>query len=124
MVNHKYGEFADKQISEIKQILRKRIFFLLLVAEDEVKFGKTKFPEINLEQASTALLWRISGLNKLLGEPVEIVTLLSLLEEALNNLKTDFDFVKYRKLILDAGAEVLKITSSDESKVPNLHFEN
>ena len=108
MVNHKYGEFADMQISEIKQILRKRIFFLLVVAEDT-----SQFPDVNLPLAHTTLMWKISGLNQLLGEPVELVTVLSLLEEALNNLKTDFDFAKYRKLILDAGAEVLKIPASD-----------
>ena len=110
MYNHKYGEFADMQISEIKEILRKRIFFLLLVAEDLE--AKTKFPEVDLEQANTTLLWRISGLNQLLGEPVELVTVLSLLEEAKNTIKPDFDFAKYRKLILDAGAEVGKIQSA------------
>lgn len=110
MYNHKYGEFADMQISEIKEILRKRIFFLLLVAEDLE--AKTKFPEVDLEQANTTLLWRISGLNQLLGEPVELVTVLSLLEEAKNTIKPDFDFAKYRKLILDAGAEVGKIKSA------------
>lgn len=116
MVTHKYGEFADMQISEIKKVLRGRIFFLLLVAEDEVKFGKTKFPEINLEQASTTLSWRISGLNKLLGEPVEIVTLLSLLEEAKQIIYEEtFNFEKYRKLILDAGAEVMKIACPNEN---------
>lgn len=108
MVNHKYGEFADMQISEIKQILRKRIFFLLVVAED-----MSQFPDVNLPLAHTTLMWKISGLNQLLGEPVELVTVLSLLEEALINLKTDFDFAKYRKLILDAGAEILKIPASN-----------
>ena len=95
MYNHKYGEFADMQISEIKEILRKRIFFLLLVAEDLET--KEKFPEVNLEQANTTLLWRISGLNELLGNPTELVTVLN--------------FAKYRKLILDAGAEIMKIAS-------------
>ena len=109
MYNHKYGEFADMQISEIKEILRKRIFFLLLVAEDLET--KTKFPEVNLEQANTTLLWRISGLNDLLGTPKELVTVLSLLEEAKNIIDDqNFDFAKYRKLILDAGAEVMKIS--------------
>ena len=108
MYNQKYGEFADKQISEIKEILRKRIFFLLLVAEDLET--KTKFPKVNLEQANTTLLWRISGLNDLLGEPPELVTVLSLLEEAKNSITENFDFAKYRKLILDAGAEVMKIS--------------
>lgn len=110
MYSHKYGEFADMQIKEIKEILRKRIFFLLLVAEDLE--AKTKFPEVDLEQANTTLLWRISGLNELLGEPTELVTVLSLLEEARNTIKPDFDFGKYRKLILDAGAEVMKIQSA------------
>ena len=120
MISHKYGEFSDLQISEIKQVLRKRIFFLLLVAEDLET--KEKFPEVNLEQANTTLLWRIAGLNELLGEPTELVTVLSLLEEALNTIKTNFDFVKYRKLILDAGAEIMKIPSSSETKVQNLHL--
>lgn len=110
MYAHKYGEFADMQIAEIKEILRKRIFFLLLVAEDLET--KEKFPEVNLEQANTTLLWRISGLNELLGEPTELVTVLSLLEEAKNSITEDFDFSKYRKLILDAGAEVMKIQSA------------
>ena len=108
MYSHKYGEFADMQISKIKEVLRKRIFFLLLVADDEIKNNKTDFPEIDLMQANTTLLWRISGLNELLGNPTELVTVLSLLEEAKNTITEDFDFSKYRKLILDAGAEVIK----------------
>lgn len=116
MVTHKYGEFADMQISEIKQILRKRIFFLLLVAEDEAKTNKTKFPDINLAQANTTILWRISGLNELLGSPTELVTVLSLLEEAKNNYINNFDYEKYRKLILDAGAEVMNIATTDKSQ--------
>ena len=125
MVNHKYGEFADMQISKIKQIIRKRIFFLLLVAEDEVKTNKTKFPDVNLEQANTTLLWRLSGLNELLGTPTELVIILSLLEEAKNTIQPDnFDYKKYRKLILDAGAEVMNIACPNEDEVQNLHLES
>lgn len=121
MYPHKYGEFADMQISEIKEILRKRIFFLLLVAEDYKINQGTKYPEINLTQANTTLLWRISGLNDLLGNPLELVTVLSLLEEAKNTIPEDLDFktfnyVKYRKLILDAGAEIMKLASSPEKQ--------
>lgn len=108
MVKHKYGEFADMQISEAKEYIRKRIFFLLLVAED---LGtREKFPDIDLSQAHESVMWRISGLNELLLEPPCLVHALSLLEEAKNNLiKDEFDFRKYRKLILDAGAEISKI---------------
>ena len=114
MYQHKYGEFADKQIDEIKEILRHRIFFLLLVAEDEAKNNKVEYPHIDLIKANTSLLWRISGLNELLGNPIELVTVLSLLEEAKNTIKGDnFNFKKYRKLILDAGEEIMKIASSN-----------
>lgn len=114
MYQHKYGEFADKQIDEIKEILRHRIFFLLLVAEDEAKNNKVEYPHIDLMKANTSLLWRISGLNELLGNPIELVTVLSLLEEAKNTIEGDnFNFKKYRKLILDAGEEIMKIASSN-----------
>ena len=122
MYPHKYGKFTDMQISEIKEILRKRIFFLLLVAEDLE--AKVKFPEVDLEQANTTLLWRISGLNELLGEPIELVTVLSLLEEAKNTIKPDFDFAKYRKLILDAGAEVMKIADTPKEKCAKIAHHN
>ena len=114
MYPHKYGEFADMQISDITKDLRKRIFFLLLYAEDME--SKTNFPNVDLKQANTSLLWRISGLNALLGKPKELVIVLSLLEEANNIIDNqNFDFAKYRKLILDAGAEIIKIApSSDE----------
>lgn len=115
MYPHKYGEFTDMQISEIKEVLRKRIFFLLLVAEDLE--AKVKFPEVDLEQANTTLLWRISGLNDLLGKPTELVTVLSLLEEARNTIYQNFDFAKYRKLILDAGAEIMKIADTPKKEV-------
>lgn len=117
MVEHKYGEFAEQQFDEAKNVLRKRIFFLLLVAEDN-----NEFPNINLETAHTSLLWQLSGLNTLLGQPKELVDVLSLLEEALNNLKTDFNFEKYRKLILDAGAGISKIALSDNIKLQDLRL--
>lgn len=110
MISHKYGKFESHQISETKELLQKRIFFLLLVAEDLDK--RIKFPDVDLEAAHVGVMWRISGLNDLLGQPQEIVNVLSLLEEANNVIKSDFDFQKYRKLILDAGAEVMKIKES------------
>ena len=110
MLQHKYGEFTDKQMSEIKHTLRKKIYFLLLVAEDT---DCSKFPDVNILEAHTSLLWLISGLNELLGEPPEIVTVLSLLEEAKNMIANNFDFSKYRKLILDAGAKVQDIPETD-----------
>lgn len=115
MYTYKYGEYSSQQISETKNIIRKRIFFLLLVAEDLET--RIKFPNIDLKEAHTSLLWQISGFNKLLGEPQEIVTVMSLLEEAKDLIKEDFDFIKYRKLILDAGAKVADIPEVRSAKV-------
>lgn len=108
MYPHKYGNFEDMQISEVKKYIRKKIFFLLLLAEDMET--REKYPEIDIVKAHTGIIWRVSGLNDLLLKPPELVHALSLLEEAKNNLiKDEFDFKIYRKLILDAGAEIDKI---------------
>ena len=108
MIKHKYGEFADLQFDEAKESIRKRIFFLLLLGEDIYK-QTNKYPDIDVYQAYKSLMWELSGLNELLGEPKEIITVLSLLEEAKINLETDFNWEKYRKLILDAGAKIEKV---------------
>lgn len=110
-MRHKYGSFSKRQIADTKVFIQKRIFFLLLVAEDLET--KSKFPNVDLLKAHTCLMYRISGLNDLLGQPQEIVNILSLLEEALKLIKNEFDFATYRKLILDAGAEVDKIPESE-----------
>ena len=110
-MKHKYGSFDAKQISETKKSIRKRIFFLLLIAEDLET--KSKFPDMDLYEAHVNLMYLISGFNELLGKPQEIVNVLCRLEEALKIIKPEFDFATYRKLILDAGAEVLKIPESE-----------
>lgn len=108
MVQHKYGEFADMQVTDAIEYIRKRIFFLLLVAEDLET--RVKFPDVDLQKAHDSVMWVVSGLNDLLNKPSALVTALSRLEEAKNNLiKDEFDFKKYRKLILDAGAEISNI---------------
>lgn len=109
---HKYGTFSKKQIAQTKEYIRKKIYFLLLVAEDAEE--KTKFPEVDLLAAHNNLMYRISGFNELLNRPKEIVLVLSLLEEAKNLIGKDFNFALYRKLILDAGAEVLKVKEESE----------
>ena len=57
-----------------------------------------------------SLMRKISGLNELLFCPTEIVTMLSLLEAALiESNRENFDYQIYRKLVLDAHAEIDKI---------------
>lgn len=107
-----YGTFSQEQISETKINLRKKIFFLLLFVDPKTK---DNYPNVDIKQAFYSLIHRISGLNTLLGEQQELVTVLSLLQEAINIYDTeDFEFSTYRKLILDAGAEIMKLKEVSE----------
>ena len=103
-MKHKYGNFTTTQISSTKKLLRKQIFFLLLCADPKTK---DDYKHINLNDAFKGLLYKLNGLNSILGEPQELVDVISLLEEALIQYnESKFDFQIYRKLILNAGSIV------------------
>lgn len=107
MVKHKYGTFNTKQIREMKETIRKQIFFLLLLADPATK---GQYPDVDIKRAFDNLMFKINGLNSLLSYPSEIVEILSVLESAREELdKPELDFETYRKLVLDAGATVQKI---------------
>lgn len=106
-MRYKYGDFTQKQISETKELMRKQIFFLLLYADPK---NAEQYSGINVDEAIESELSSIGGLSDLLGNPQEIVTIQSLLCAALSeHRKTNFNWKKYRKLILDAGNKVLRI---------------
>lgn len=107
MWKHKYGEFQENQVEDTKRFIRKQIYFLLLCVDPETK---DEYKEIDVAVAFDGILRKISGLNSILFYPSELVKVISLLEAALLEYKSsDFQFGVYRKLILDAGNEVLKI---------------
>lgn len=111
-MKHKYGEFSKKQIAEMKERIRKRIFFLLVLADPE---KNEEHKNVDICVSFRSVMTFLGGLNSLLHYPVEIVTILSLLEAALIELKQnefnilDFRHSTYRKLILDAVNEVSSI---------------
>lgn len=107
-MKHLYGEFSVNQMIETKESLRKSIFFLLLIVDPKTC---SKYETISVDNTFLNLLYKLSGLNSILGEPPEIVMVLSLLQQAWTEYqkKDDFNFQVYRKLVLDAGNEVLKI---------------
>ena len=102
----KYGKYSSAQIASIKRSVQKSIFFLLLYVDPETR---DNYPNINVEEAFKGLQLRLSGLNSILLEPPELAKTMSYLESALQVYNGDFDFMCYRKLILDAGAEIMKI---------------
>lgn len=104
---HKYGEFPPRQAAEYKEKMRKQIFFLLLIVDPNTK---DEYGDVDVEEAFDNVLRTFGGFNELLGCPMQMVVVLSMLSAARMELrKKDFSFGIYRKLILDAGSEVLKI---------------
>lgn len=93
-MRHLYGNFSAEQIHQQKENLHNSIHWLLLYKEQ-------KYP--HLSNYIKSLMLRISGLNRLLNEPAELVTLLSILQ-AINDMNDspNCDFKTYRKLVLDA----------------------
>lgn len=114
-MKYEYGEFSDEQISKTKVKLRKQIFFLLLVVDPKTA---ANYPEVDPKAAIENMLQTLGGLNRLLGYPEQIVTISSTLMAALIEYeKEDFNFDNYRKLILDAGSNVLKIAEEKDAVV-------
>lgn len=109
----KYGEYSKNQIASVKLYIRKSIFFLLLYVDSNTK---EIYQGVDVENAFQSLQLKLNGLNKILLEPPELVIVMSLLESALSEYKkNDFNFKVYRKLILDAGSEIMKICEIPEN---------
>nr|DAZ81453.1 MAG TPA: hypothetical protein [Caudoviricetes sp.] len=104
-----YGHFDDKQFEDYKVKLHKDLFWLLLYKDPKTK---DEF-NVDFDKYFINLMLRIDGLNKILDYPVEIITIMSLLQAAWDEAHQDedFDYQSYRKLILDAHHEVDKINS-------------
>ena len=103
-MKHLYGEFTEEQIVQAKKSLRSSIFFLLLCVD---KKTACEYEGIDINKSFNGLLLKIGGMNDLLMNPPELVTVLSLLQAAMTEYNNpEFNFKTYRKLILDAGAEV------------------
>lgn len=104
-----YGQFDDEQIEKYKTKLHKEMFWLLLYKDPKTK---DEFANIDFENYFINLMKRIDGINVILFNPVEIVSIMSILQAAFHETKkSDFDFKVYRKLILDAHSLVDQINS-------------
>lgn len=105
-----YGHFDDQQFEDYKVKLHKDLFWLLLYKDPKTK---DKFINVDFDKYFINLMLRIDGLNEILSYPVEIITIMSLLQAARDESRkgADFDYQSYRKLILDAHHEVDKINT-------------
>lgn len=108
-MNTIYGHFDDTQFEEYKEKLHKEMFWLLLYKDPKTK---DEFKNVDFEKYFVNLMKKRDGLNALLSYPVEIVSIMSLLQAALNETRIEeFNYFSYRKLILDAHSLVDKINS-------------
>jgi hypothetical protein len=106
-MKHLYGEFTQNQIAETKKSLRGSIFFLLLCVD---KRTSHEYEEVDVNKSFKGLLLKLGGLNQLLMNQPELVTVMSLLQAAMSEYNSsEFNYKTYRKLILDAGSEVDKL---------------
>ena len=102
-----YGHFSNSQFERFKTKLHKELFWLLLYKDPSTK---DQYQNVNFEKYFNGLMRKINGLNELLFYPTEIVSIMSLLQAALQETeKESFDYSVYRKLILDAHSLVDKI---------------
>ena len=110
-MKHTYGEYTEDQVAEFKQRIRKKIYFLLLSVDYNTA---DQFKYINKKQAFKSLLYELGGASRVFFQPEQIVECINLLEEARDELFGEgFNYKKYRKLILDAGAAIERIKEVD-----------
>lgn len=106
-MEYKYGDFTSEQITATKEKMRKQIFFLLLVVDPKTSH---EYAYVDVDAAFENILTTFGGLNDLLNYPQELVEVMTLLNAAYLEYKaSDFEWERYRKLILNAGCTVLKI---------------
>jgi hypothetical protein len=102
-----YGNYNDEQFEQYKIQLHKEMFWLLLYKDPNTQ---NKYKDIDFEKYFVNLMKKIDGLNEILLYPIEIISIMSLLQAALiETRKENFDYKAYRKLILDAHSLVDEI---------------
>lgn len=87
--------------------MHKELFWLLLYKDPKTY---NEYSNVDFEKYFIGVMKKIDGFNELMYNPVEIVSVLSLLQAAYKESKKDsFNWGMYRKLILDAHNLIDKI---------------
>lgn len=97
-----YGEFTDEQINKTV-ISRHSDIHKLLLYKDRNITEQIFNSEEDFVNYFTNLLFRFGGLNELLGEPKEMVSLMSTLQGAYREIRNPkkYKFWRFRRAILD-----------------------
>lgn len=96
-----YGNLSDSQVHSNENDLIDQIFSLLPAKEQN---------DVNLNYMFDTILFRINGLNDLLCNPPELITVMSNLQAA----RTETEFKLYRKAILDSCSTIHKLMNDSD----------
>lgn len=96
-----YGEFSDKQIELNAQKMHAEVHKLLLHKDNKITEQIFQSEEDFLSYFKN-LLFRFGGLNRILGEPTTMVALMSTLQAAYDEVRGDYHWNTFRRLIFDA----------------------
>ena len=101
MMEYIYGEFTDEQINEAVKQMHSDIHRLLLYKDNNIE-EKIFDSDEDYIKYFTNLLFRFGGLNELLGEPQQMVSLMSTLQAAYDEVQSPtFRYKIFRRAILD-----------------------
>ena len=96
-----YGEFTDEQIKEAVKQMHNDIHKLLLYKDNKIE-DKIFDSDEDYIKFSTNTLFRFGGLNELLGEPTQMVSLMSTLQAAYDEVQSPtYKYKTFRRAILD-----------------------
>lgn len=96
-----YGDFSDAQIDCAAARMHKEVHRLLTYKDNRITVKQFKSDEDYLIYFNN-LLFRFGGLNKILGEPPQMVLLMSTLQSAYDEAQSkNFRYKIFRKAILD-----------------------
>lgn len=97
-----YGTFSDNQMEVNAQLMHNEIHKLLLYKDRDVS-EHIFDSDADFINYFSNLLFRFGGLNELLGEPEQMVSLMSTLQSAFTeSKKKNFNWYRFRRLILDS----------------------
>ena len=117
-----YGEFSDKQIDYAVVSMHNDIHKLLLYKDKKVTEVIFNSDE-DFVNYFTNLLFRFGGLNELLGEPMEMVDLMSTLQSAYSEvLSNNFNYRVFRRAILDCHGYIKAMFEKEDDT--NAEFNN
>lgn len=111
-MEYKYGTLSSVDLASTTEYMRKQIYFLLLITDPNTQ---SQYSNINVNDAFDNVLTNFAGVCNAFFHPRILVNIIGALESALMDYKSTvytpetFKNSKCRKLILDAGNEVLRL---------------